>query len=112
MRQWVIWKLHHVLRRCYSFHTNNKHPQIYMLTTLFSSTNTAILEWTCTLTQYTLIMVFESSHDHPGQTPRFGAAAISILLEPIRQYSWIFVNIIENQKRPVILGHKQTKINR
>ena len=23
---------------------------------------------------------------HPGQTPRFGAAAISILLEPIRQY--------------------------
>ena len=29
-------------------------------------------------------------HNHPGQTPRFGAAAISILLEPIRQY---YVNI-------------------
>ena len=25
--------------------------------------------------------------------------------------TWIFVNIIENKKRPVILGHKQTKIS-
>ena len=28
----------------------------------------------------------ESAIFHPGQTPRFGAAAISILLEQIRQY--------------------------
>ena len=49
---------------------------------------------------------------HPGHAPRFGAAAISILLEPIRKY---YLNIRQyywKSKYPVIFLKTQTNANK
>ena len=46
-------------------------------------TQLKLYEYACILVRVNeLRLIF----NHPGQTPRFGAAAISILLELIRQY--------------------------